>query len=174
VGREPLDRYSTILRRARKDDSVASDVQLVPAGIESKEVVRRLLEFNAYDFSRLTGADLDRDGRFGYRLLNEYWTDPARHAFLIEVGGHIAGLVLVRRGEPSRIAEFLVLPRFRRAGIGTSAARQAFTLFPGSWEIHEIPGNDAAVEFWRRAIPMAFEESGDAAGTTQRFTLAGA
>ena len=153
---------------------MASDVQLVRAGIESKEVVRRLLEFNAYDFSRLTGADLDRDGQFGYRLFDDYWTDPARHAFLIEVDGHIAGLVLVRQGEPSRVAEFLVLPRFRRVGIGTKAARQAFALFPGSWEIHEIAGNDAAVEFWRRAIPVTFEESIDAEGTTQRFTLTAA
>jgi len=153
---------------------VTSDVQLAPAGIQSKEVVRRLLEFNAYDFSRLTRADLGRDGIFGYRLLDGYWTDPARHPFVIEVDGVIAGLVLVRHGEPSRIAEFLVLPKFRRAGIGTTAARQAFALFPGSWEIHEIAGNDAAVEFWRRAIPVTFEESTDAEGTTQTFTLAGA
>ena len=148
------------------------DAQLVPAGLERKEVVRRLLEFNAYDFSRLTAADVDGDGVFGYRLLDDYWTDPARHPFLIEVDGHIAGLVLVRHGEPSWIAEFLVLPKFRRAGIGTTGARQAFARFPGSWEVHEIPGNDAAVAFWRRAIPVTFEESTDAEGTTQRFTLA--
>ena len=153
---------------------MGSHVQLVSAGIERKEVVRRLLEFNAYDFSRLDGADLDRDGVFGYRLLDQYWTDPARHAFLIEVDGNLAGLVLVRHGEPSRIAEFLVLPKFRRAGVGTAAARQAFALFPGNWEIHEIAGNDQAVEFWRSAIPVAFEERSDAHGTTQRFTLGGA
>jgi predicted acetyltransferase len=153
---------------------VASDVRLVAVGIERKEVVRRLLELNAYDFSRFTQADVDHDGAFGYRLLDDYWTDPARHPFVIEAAGRIAGLVLVRSGVPSRIAELLVLPRFRRAGIGTSAARQAFALFPGSWEIHEIPGNDAAVQFWRRAIPVTFEETTDADGTTQRFTWAGA
>lgn len=94
------------------------EVRLVPVGLEDKAVVRRLLEFNAYEFSRLDGADLDPHGTFGYRYLDHYWTEPARHPYLIEASGRIAGLVLIRSGPPRIIAEFLVLPKYRRSGIG--------------------------------------------------------
>jgi hypothetical protein len=36
--------------------------------------------------------------------------------------------------------------------------------------VHESPGNDAAVLFWRAVIPGSFEDTVDASGTTQRFT----
>lgn len=148
-------------------------MRLVPAGIEDKSVVGRLLEFNAYEFSRFDGTDLDREGRFGYRYLDHYWTEPARHPYLIEVRGRIAGLVLIRTGRPSTIAEFLVMLKYRRSGVGTRAARAAFARFPGDWELHEIAGNDAAVAFWRSAIPVTFDETVDTEGTTQRFSVLG-
>ena len=48
-----------------------------------------------------------------------------RHPLLIRVDGELAGLVLVRPldGGERVIAEFLILPKYRRRGIGTSAAR---------------------------------------------------
>lgn len=67
----------------------------------------------------------------------------------------------------------LVLPRFRRGGVGTVAAREAFARFPGDWEVHQLAGNDDAVASWRRAIPVAFDGSVTPDGTTQRFSLAG-
>ncbi len=68
------------------------------------------------------------------------------------------------------IAEFLILPKYRRRGIGTSAARAIFAKYPGAWVIKEVPGNDDAVNFWRQAIPVAFSETIEPGGTFQRFT----
>lgn len=130
-------------------------------------------ELNAYELSRFDGADLDRTGEYGYPYLDAYWIEPERHPFVIEVDGRIAGLVLVRTGPPRSIAELLVLPRFRRGGVGTVAAREAFSPFAGDWEVHELAGNDDAVAFWRRAIPVPFDEIVTPEGTTQRFTVAG-
>jgi predicted acetyltransferase len=129
------------------------------------------LEFNAYEFSRLEGSDVDRQGIFGYRYLEHYWIEPARHPYLIEVEGHIAGIVLLRIGQPSEVAEFLVLPKYRRCGVGTAAAHAAFALFAGDWEVHEVAGHDSATAFWRDVIPVPFEETVDTNGTTQRFSL---
>jgi predicted acetyltransferase len=87
------------------------------------------------------------------------------------VNRRLAGFALVRLGKPHRVAEFLVLPKYRRHGLGTEAARQVLSRFHGEWITHEAPGNDAAVAFWRRAIPVPFTESSDGVGTTQRFVI---
>ena len=139
---------------------------------QHKEVLRQLLEFNAYEFSRFfDDADVDEHGRFGYPYLDDYWTDADRHPFLIDVAGRTAGMALVRSGEPHSVAEFLVLPRYRRSGVGTGAAREIFARFPGRWEVHQIPGNERAVAFWRAAIPVDFSETHDERGTTQHFVM---
>lgn len=149
------------------------DVQLVRAELADKEVLRQLLEFNAYEFARLfDDAELNEHGRFGYRWLDCYWIDPARHPFLIRVEGRIGGMVLITSNDGQHsIAEFLVMPQYRRRGIGMTAARKAFELFGGAWSVHQVPGNDEAVAFWRRSIPVEFAETIGADGTTQRFVM---
>jgi predicted acetyltransferase len=69
------------------------------------------------------------------------------------------------------MSEFFVMRKYRREGVGRTAARELFASFPGSWLVHEVPGNDAATAFWRDAIPCEFDESSDTLGTTQRFTV---
>jgi predicted acetyltransferase len=136
-----------------------------------KEILRQLLEFNGYEFSRFfDDAELDAHGRFGYPYLDHYWTEPDRHPFLIMSGEHVAGFTLVRAGDPHSIAEFLVLPKYRRGGIGTTAAREVFAMFPGRWDVHQIAGNDGATAFWRNAIPVEFTET-RGSGHTQHFTI---
>lgn len=152
---------------------VGVDVQLTPVGIDRAALVGQLLEFNAYEHSVFDGADVDHLGRFGYRYLDLYWSDPTRHAYLIETSGCTAGLVLIREGAPHSIAEFLVLPKHRRAGVGSAAARAAFAAFPGDWEVHQVRGNNGAIEFWRRAIPVPFDQTVDSDGTTQHFSIPG-
>lgn len=148
------------------------DVHVVPVELADKEIVRQLLEFNAYEFARLRDdAELNEQGRFGYSWLDNYWTEPERHPFLIRVDTRIGGLALVRGTNPYSVAEFLVMPQYRRRGVGVVAARQLFDLFGGEWSVHQVPGNADAVAFWHRAIPVAFSETSNADGTTQRFTM---
>ncbi|MGN6677163.1 MAG: GNAT family N-acetyltransferase [Streptosporangiaceae bacterium] len=141
------------------------------ADLGDREIVRQLLEFNAYEFSRFDGADLDGNGRFGYAYLDLYWTEPGRRPYLILVGASIAGMALVREGPPHSVAEFLIMPKYRRAGVGTTAARDLLSRHPGRWELHQVPGNERAVAFWRHAIPCEFTEHQDEHGITQTFTL---
>jgi 2-haloalkanoic acid dehalogenase type II len=147
----------------------APDVVVTAAPAAAKPLVRRLLELNAHDLSTHDGAELGPCGEFGYRYLDHYWVDDDRHPLLLTVDDHVAGLALVRAGDPHEMAEFFVLRRHRRRGVGANAARQVLRRFPGAWTVHELPGNDPAVAFWRLAIPVAFEETVDHTGTTQRF-----
>jgi predicted acetyltransferase len=147
-------------------------VTLVEVPEESKPVLRRLLEFNAYEFSALDGRDIGPHGEYGYRYLDHYWSERDRRVPLfIDVGGQIAGFTLLRQGPPHAVSEFLVLPKYRRHGVGQAAAGQVLRSLPGEWTTHEVAGNDRAVAFWRRAIPVPFTETVDSDGTTQHFRI---
>lgn len=138
-----------------------------------KPLVRRLLELNAHDFSEFDGRDLGPHAEYGYPFLDHYWAEPEqRRAYLIRVEGQVAGCALVRLGEAHSMAEFFVVRKYRRSGVGTIAARQVFGLHGGPWSVHEVPGHDAAVAFWRRAIPTEYSEQVDEDGTTQTFVIA--
>jgi predicted acetyltransferase len=148
------------------------DIAVSPAAEDEKPIVRRLLELNSHDFSEIDGRELGPHGEYGYRYLDHYWTDGEdRHPFLIRVDGAVAGCVLVRAGSPHTFGEFFVVRKHRRSGVGSIVARTVFRRFPGEWLVTEVPGNDAAVAFWRRAIPVAFLEDVTESGTTQRFLV---
>lgn len=163
-------------------------VQIQVAGPGDEGRLGALFELYAYDFSEILGLDVDESGRFQAPPLDVYWTDPQRHAFLVRVDERLAGFALVQ--ERSRLtgveavndmAEFFVLRRYRRRGVGQHAAGWLFDRFPGPWEVRQRAENHAATTFWRRAIARytggRFDEVlwDDARwrGPVQRFESAG-
>jgi len=133
-------------------------IQFQRASLDDKLILRNLLELCQHDSSEFTGEDVDEHGQFGYRYLDHYWTEAGRHPFLIRVAGRLAGFVLVRalesQGEitASAIAEFFVVRKYRRQGIGRQAAVATFELFPGKWSIYQEEANLPAQSFWRRVV----------------------
>jgi predicted acetyltransferase len=117
-----------------------------------RDVLWRYLQFYIYDMSRFTGAQPD-NGVFPYRHFDAYWReDERRSAWWAKVGGEIAGFALVRfdAGEGCHeIAEFFVVNRWRRRGVGLAFARQLLGRFPGLWRLHELANNGGAIAFWR-------------------------
>jgi predicted acetyltransferase len=135
------------------------DIELEGVPYAARTTLRRMTELCDYDFSVFEGRDLNAQGLFGYRRLAQYWTDEDHHAFFIRADGKLAGFVLVRRvddGDPPEadysIAEFFVMRRYRRQGVGRRAAHLAFDRFPGRWLVHQIPQNAPAQAFWRKII----------------------
>jgi predicted acetyltransferase len=145
--------------------------EVVEAGYEDKVVVAQLLELYQYDFTAYEDFDVDAHGRYGWRYLDFYWTEPDRHPFLLRVDGYWAGLALVRSGRPHDMNEFFVMRKYRRDGIGTAFARELFGRFPGDWQVRQVRANEPAVAFWHRAIPVAFTEGEWAKGPCQWFTI---
>jgi predicted acetyltransferase len=148
-----------------------SEVEVLPADLEHRDVVRHLMELYLHDFSPMDGADVGADGRFGYDLLDRYWIDPDRHPFLFRVGPHWAGFGLVRVGPPHDMAEFFVMRKYRRSGVGSHAARALFAAFPGAWQVRQITANAGATTFWRATIPVPFEDGANAHGPMQSFVI---
>jgi predicted acetyltransferase len=135
------------------------NTQVFAAGSDEQRLLGALFELYAYDFSEILGLDVGDDGHFRTPPLDAYWIDPWRHAFLIRVDERLAGFALVH--ERSRLtgdegvhdmAEFFVMRRYRRHGVGEHAARWLFAQFHGKWEVRQKAENHAATAFWRRAI----------------------
>ena len=148
-------------------------VEVTPAQVWEKGVVDQLLELYLHDLSEMTGTDVGPHGRYGYRFLDDYWTEPDRHPFLIRVDGHLAGLAFVASGAPHDVAEFFVMRKYRRTGVGTRAALALFGMFPGEWQIRQLAANMAATTFWRSVIPVPFREDAIDMGPVQRFRIDG-
>jgi predicted acetyltransferase len=147
-------------------------MQIVPAAEQDKSVLRRLLELYQHDFSEFDGRDLDAHGEYGYPYIDHYWTEPERHPFLFAVDGRWAGLALVRAGSPNDMAEFFVIRKYRRAGLGRQAAGELLRQFPGRWAVRQLRSNPAATAFWRAVIPFSFIERETDKEVIQEFTAA--
>jgi predicted acetyltransferase len=134
-------------------------LEVVRASSQQQAVVANLLELYAHDFSEFLDVKPNDDGRFGYKNLELYWSDPSRHPFLVRLDGSLAGVVLVKRGSEVSgnrdvwdMVEFFVLRGFRRRGIGTRIALDVWGKFPGPWEVRVMQRNDSACQFWRNAV----------------------
>ena len=135
------------------------EVELTPIASEQRSALRHLIDLYAYDFSEIVDLDVGEDGRFAFRDLDPYWTDDWRHPFFVRAGGKLAGFALIHtRGyfdaDPATndVAEFFVLRRYRRRGVGDRAATLAFDAFRGRWEVRERANNTGAIAFWRGVI----------------------
>jgi predicted acetyltransferase len=137
----------------------SANIDLVPAAPEQESIIANLLELYAHDFSEFHNLELGANGRFGYRHLPLYWSEPGRYPFLIKVDGRLAGLVLVKRGSEASagqavwdVAEFFIVRAYRRRGIGMQVAHEVWRRFPGSWEVRVMQSNRTALNFWQRAV----------------------
>lgn len=130
-----------------------SSLEVLPATADQEPVLANLLELYAHDFSEFFGIELGEDGRFGYKALPLYWSEPGRHPFLVRVDGKLAGFVLVAKCPAGwDMAEFFVVRAYRRRGIGTEIAHRVWRRFPGQWEVRVMEFNEVGRRFWERTI----------------------
>src|SRR6185295_340586 len=137
------------------------EVSLDVAPSSDAGLLANLLELYVHDLSEVFPLiELGTDGRFGYDPLPLYWSEPERRfPFLIRCGGRVAGFVLVTRGSPASddpdvfdVAEFFILRRYRRCGVGRFAAFLVWNRLPGRWIVRVSEGNTDALPFWAGVI----------------------
>jgi predicted acetyltransferase len=163
-------------------------LRVEPATAGMRAALEALFQLYVYDFSAMVGEDVEEDGRFPAPQLDTLWNDPRQEPFLFRVEDRLAGLAIVHHGsrltgeaEVWDMAQFFVMKKYRRQGLGARAARRLFEMHRGPWEVRQIPENTAATAFWRRVIDdvagpggwIETREVGDQwRGTVQRFTSA--
>ncbi|MBN8827165.1 MAG: GNAT family N-acetyltransferase [Sphingobacteriia bacterium] len=134
---------------------------LIPANLDSYELIQNMARFYVYDISRycgfLPGWELPTNGLYECFDLKNYLTDSDRYAFIIKINNEKAGFILLNKiGSTSEvdwnIGEFFILAKFQGLGIGKKIAFEIFNKFKGKWEVAVIPENKPALQFWRKII----------------------
>lgn len=135
------------------------NVKLAKASRENITVMENLMQFYIYDFSEFVELDVKEDGLFEpYAGLREYWDkENERFPYFIKLGERYLGFVLVRYIILSdrnyfSMAEFFIMRKYRRKGIGRSIAEQVFNMHKGQWQIYQKESNRPAQVFWRKII----------------------
>ncbi|MGE5674507.1 MAG: GNAT family N-acetyltransferase [Mycobacterium leprae] len=139
------------------------EITLEEGSLETRPIFRNLMQLYQYDVSEYDDALPDDEGRFPYPLLERYWIPEGigaegRIHLLVRVDGRPAGFVLINtigKGRPDvdhHMAEFFIMRRWRRQGVGRTVATQVFRRYPGRWEVRQEAGNLPAQRFWRSVI----------------------
>ena len=82
-----------------------------------------------------------------------------KQASLGSAGGILAGFVLVndycyhlKTPDTKSIAEFFVMRKYRRMGVGKTVARRVFEMFPGPWGVVQHGANLPSIRFWEKVV----------------------
>ncbi|HEU5347255.1 MAG TPA: GNAT family N-acetyltransferase [Ktedonobacterales bacterium] len=134
-------------------------IALWQATTDDQERFRRLYDLYSYDFSEIYQLDVDDTGSYGSDDLAGCWVESWRIPFLFRVDGKLGGFAIVDHRNHLTddtdvwdMAEFFVLRKYRRRGIGRHVAGRLFAMFPGQWEVRQAAKNIGAQAFWRRVI----------------------
>lgn len=125
---------------------------------KDKEILYKLLQFALYDGSKYIENEINENGEFNYNWFNNYFTDNDRCAFFIKSDDDkLLGFVMINSNmkiyeNGYSMAEFLVLPNYRRNHIGKRVAFDIFNIFKGNWEVEPIGNSEEAYCFWKKTI----------------------
>lgn len=126
-----------------------NSIQLVPAS--QKNQIKKYFDDYLVELSRFDPTIVfDSSGAPIYRWYDCYWQEAGRYPFAFYVGNRFAGLAMVRNVSPNRyeIAEFYVLPNFRRDNNAIDFADRLVKQFDGEISFSARMENVRAVRFW--------------------------
>jgi len=126
---------------------------------EDKVLLFNLLQKMLCEMTNYYDDDIDSEGNFEYRYFENYFSgaEPDRLAFLIEADNKVAGFLMVNSHSylsqtPDHVlAEFFVLPMFRKKHVARDAVSLLFRQLPGAWEIKYHTRNLPAARLWNQA-----------------------
>jgi len=137
-------------------------VEILRATPAEHPLLRNLYPLYLHDLSEF-GVEyhLDTQGRWEPDFLPTWLSSsPQVHPLLLRDEGRTVGFAFVAQapfpymtpGRDFRMSEFFILRGERGHGLGRLAARAIFDRFRGAWEVSQLPGNGAAIAFWRKVI----------------------
>lgn len=126
---------------------------------DKKDVLYRLLQYSLYEESENDLNEVNEEGIFEYKYFDLYFTDDDRDAFFIkEVDTNkILGFAMVNTymqifNNGHSIAEFMIMPKYRRNKIGKTIATLLFDMYRGNWEVSPSYNSEKAYCFWKNVI----------------------
>ena len=131
--------------------------EIVKVKDNEKDKLYKLLQYALYDGSQYIDNEINEECIFEYKWFDNYFTDNDRDAFFIKGGDKFLGMAMVNEhlkfnNSGKCIAEFLILPTYRRNHIGKKVAYDIFEMFKGDWEVQPMENNPIAYSFWKNII----------------------
>lgn len=126
---------------------------------EEKDVLYRLLEYSLFEESLNDGNEMNDEAIFEYKYFDSYFTENDRDAFFVreQETNKLLGFVMINTymqkcSSGHSIAEFMIIPKYRRNKIGKKVAFECFGMYKGNWEVSPSYGSDSAYNFWKKVI----------------------
>lgn len=126
---------------------------------ENKEILYRLLEYSLFEESLNDGNEMNNDAIFEYKYFDNYFNNKDRDAFFVKSkeDNKLLGFVMINSymqffKEGHSIAEFMIIPKYRRNHIGKQVAIECFNMYKGNWEVAPSFGSKIAYNFWKKVI----------------------
>ena len=126
---------------------------------ENKDVLFRLLEYSLFEESSNDGNEMNDEAIFEYKYFDSYFTENDREAFFVreQETNKLLGFVMINTymqkcSSGHSIAEFMIIPKYRRKKIGKKVAFECFDMYKGNWEVSPSYGSESAYNFWKKVI----------------------
>lgn len=123
-----------------------------------KDILYRLLQYSLFEESETDFNEMNNDALFEYKWFDSYFTDKDRDAYLIKseedklLGFAMVNTNMKKSNKGHSIAEFMVIPKYRRQKIGKYIAHKLFDMYRGVWEVSPSYGSTKAFKFWEHIV----------------------
>ena len=126
---------------------------------KDKDILYRLLQYSLFEESETDLNEMTSEGLFEYKYFDKYFTDNDRWAYFIKekqtnklLGFVMINCVLEFSYNGHSIAEYLIIPKYRRLGLGKRVAFEILDRFKGNWEIKPSFQSEKAYLFWKKVV----------------------
>ena len=135
------------------------DIYLDKVLKDNKETLYKLLQYSLFEESLTDGNEMNNEGVFEYKYFDDYFSEQDRDAFFIKEKdtNKLLGFVMIntymqKKSNGHSIAEFMVIPKYRKNKIGKQAAFKCFDMYKGIWEVSPSFGSEQAYNLWKKVI----------------------
>jgi predicted acetyltransferase len=124
-------------------------MKIIPITQETAHIFEVFEQDYESEFSLITKKEPDAEGRFA---IEADWQAPNQGFYLFLEEKPAGFAIRAERNKRSDMAEFYILPCYRKKGLGKLFAFAIFDCFPGLWQVRQIPTAVDAISFWRAVI----------------------
>lgn len=126
---------------------------------KDKDVLYRLLQYSLFEESQTDLNEMNDEALFEYKWFDKYFEEEDREAYLIKEKDtdKILGFVMINTyvqkfDKGYSIAEFMIIPKYRRNKIGKRVAIECFNKHRGNWEVKPSYKSESAYNFWKNVV----------------------
>ena len=127
--------------------------------VEDKDILYRLLQYSLFEESLTDQNEMNNEAIFEYKWFDSYFQDNNREAYIIKeqntnkiLGFAMVNQYMQKSKDGHSIAEFMIVPKYRRLKIGKRVAIELFNMHKGNWEVKPSYGSVVALAFWKSVI----------------------